>query len=181
MTGSLDKIEKKIRESGEAEIEKIQKDAEENIAHIKSEIQEESKRAYEYRKQERKKELDLIPRRIISDASMEKKRAIDAKKTELVENVFEEAKARILKLSKKDKMKLLNNLIENASRQIPDPVVYVDKKYSDLVEGAETESIGDFGVIVRSADGTVSVDNTLDSIIGRLKTSVKPEIVKIIF
>lgn len=178
---NLDKIEKKIRESGEAEIAALEKETEKSIAQIRKEIAEEAEKAYQETRESRRSELELAPRRILSDARMEKKRALDSKKTEIVESVFEKARERILALDRKDKAEILKNLAENGRRQITDPVVYVDRKYADLLENAKAEDIGDFGVIIRSKDGSSSVDNTLGSVMNRLKISLKPAIVKMLF
>jgi vacuolar-type H+-ATPase subunit E/Vma4 len=181
MTGSLDKIEKKIRDMGEKEIEEIEKEAENKVSQIKSEISEEAEKTYNQVIEERKSELELIPRRILSDARMERKNEMDSCKAAMVEKAFEEAKTAILALNKKDKAKILKNLADNGSKQIDDPVIYVDAQYEDLLPGAQTEDIKDFGVIVRSADGTCSVDNTLNSVIKRFDLSLKPAIVKVLF
>lgn len=181
MTGSLDKIEKKIRDMGEKEIEELEKEADARVAQIKSEISEEAGKAHAQVLEERKSELELVPRRILSDARMERKKEIDSRRAAMVDKAFEEAKAQVLSLGKKDKAKILKSLAENGSKQINDPVVYVDNQYADLLPEAETEDVKDFGVIVRSADGTSSVDNTLNSIMKRFDLSLKPAIVKVLF
>ncbi len=181
MSGNLDKIEKKIREAGDKEIEELDKEAEGRIAEIRKEIEEEGVKAFDEVLDTRKNELDLIPRRILSDARMEKKKMLDSKKTEMVEAVFEEAKARILAMNHKEKASLMKSLAANGSKDISDPVYYVDKEYVNLLDGAKVENIGDFGVIVRSKDGSTSVDNTLNSVMGGLELVLKPGIVKILF
>ncbi len=181
MTANLDKIEKKIRGAGEKEVDTLEKEADGKIAVIKNEIKEDAQRAYDAVLEERKKELELIPRRILSDARMERKKETDSVKALMVEKAFEGAKSAILAMSKKDKTRVLKMLADNASQQITDPVVYVDKQYSDLLDGATVEDIGDFGVIVRSGDGAISVDNTLNAIMNRFDLSLKPAIVKVLF
>jgi vacuolar-type H+-ATPase subunit E/Vma4 len=181
MTGSLDKIEKKIRDMGDREIDAIEKDAETKAAHIKTEIKEEAEKAYQSVTEERKSELELVPRRILSDARMERKNELDSKKAAMVAKAFHEAKSAILAMNRKDKAKILRSLAEEGSRQIEDPVYYVDPQYADLLEDAKTEDIKDFGVIIRNKDGTISVDNTLDSIMKRFDLSLKPAIVKVLF
>ncbi len=181
MTANLDKIEKKIRSTGEKEIEALEKEADKKIAEIRNEIKEDAEKAYDAVIEERNKELDFIPRRILSDARMERKKEIDSTRTALVENAFEGAKTVILDQNKKDKAKSMKMLADNGSQQITDHVIYADKQYADLFEGARLEDLGDFGVIVRSSDGTVSVDNTLNTIMKRFDLSLKPAIVKVLF
>ena len=181
MTTNLDKIEKKIRETGEKEIEEIEKEADARIVQVKKEIEEEAEKAYGEVLDNRRKEIGLIPRRILSDARMEKKRSVDSKKTEMVDKVFTEARLRIMKMSKKEKAASMKSLASDGAKNIGDPVFYVDREHADLLEGAKAESIGDFGVIVRSKDGASSVDNTLNAVMKSLQLSLKPKIVKILF
>jgi vacuolar-type H+-ATPase subunit E/Vma4 len=181
MNANLDKIEKKIRSTGDKEIEALEKEADSKIAETRTEIKEDAQKAYDAVIEERRKELDFIPRRMLSDARMERKKEIDSTRANMVENAFEGAKSGILALNKKDKAKIMKMLADNGSQQIKDPVICADKQYADLLEGAEQEDLGDFGVIVRSKDGTISVDNTLNTIIKRFDLSLKPAIVKVLF
>jgi vacuolar-type H+-ATPase subunit E/Vma4 len=181
MIGSLDKIEKKIKENAEKEIEAINKETDRKITEIDREISLDAEKAFVEARKGRAMEVQLAPRRVLSDAQLERKKRVNAKKTELVDAVFEEAKTRIMKMSKKDRAKIMKTLADNGSKNIKDSVFYVDKQYLDLLEGAKTEDIGDFGVIVKSKDGSTSVDNTLGSIMASFKTNHKPEIVKILF
>jgi len=181
MIGSLDKIEKKIKENAEKEIEAINKETDKKITDIDREISLDAEKAFVDVKNKRKMEVELAPRRILSDAQLERKKKVNAKKTELVDAVFEEAKLRIMKMSKKDRAKIMKTLADNGSKNIKDPVFYVDKQYLDLLDGAKADDIGDFGVIVKSKDGSTSVNNTLSSIMASFKTNYKPQIVKILF
>lgn len=181
MIGSLDKIEKKIRENAEREVAAINAEADKKIALINDEIEHEALKAYNEVKKARKNEVELIPRRILSEAQMERKRQVNTKKAEILDSVFEEAKNRIMKMNKKEKAKIMKSLAEDAAKNIKEPVFFVDKQYADLLEGAKTEDIGDFGVIARSKDGSASVDNTLNSVMARYKTALKPQLVKILF
>lgn len=180
MTASLEKIEKKIRETGQKEMEEIEKQADGRIEAIRAEIADEAQKAYHEASEKRKSEIDLVPRRMVSDARLEKKKEIDQKKTEMVDAVFQEAKSRILKLGKKEKAAAMKALADSGARNIGDAVLFVDKEYADLID-AKTEDLKDFGVIVRSKDGSTSVDNTLDSIMGQLQLKLKPRIVKTLF
>jgi len=112
---------------------------------------------------------------------MTRKKEIDSCKAAIVEKAFDEAKSAVLALGKKEKARILKNLADNGSRQINNPIVYADPMYAELLPGAQVEDIKDFGVIVRSADGTSSVDNTLNSIMKRFDLSLKPAIVKVLF
>jgi vacuolar-type H+-ATPase subunit E/Vma4 len=181
MIGSLDKIEKKIKENAEKEIDAINRETEKKIGELDREIGLDAEKAFVEVKNKRKMEVELAPRRIISDAQLERKKKVNAKKTELVDAVFEEAKTRITKMSKKDRAKIMKTLADNGSKNIKDPAYFVDKQYLDLLEGAKADDIADFGVIVKSKDGSTSVDNTLGSIMTSLKTNYKPQIVKLLF
>jgi len=63
-----------------------------------------------------------VPRRILSDARMTRKKEIDSCKAAIVEKAFDEAKSAVLALGKKEKARILKNLADNGSRQITTPL-----------------------------------------------------------
>jgi vacuolar-type H+-ATPase subunit E/Vma4 len=181
MTTGPDKIERKIREAGEKEMEEIGKEAEARILQIRKEIEEEAEKAHAGVLNDRRKEIELIPRRILSEARLERKKKVDSKKTEMVEAVFSQAESRVMGMGRRDAAAIMKRLADKGAENIADPVFYVDKEYADLLEGAKAEKIGVFGVIVRNKEGTSSVDNTLNAVMDGLRLALKPAIVKIMF
>lgn len=176
----IEKIENKIRDAGQREMEEIKRNAEKEIRKIENEINEEALKAYREVKEKRKQELILMPRRIVSDAVMEKKKRTEEKRIEFVYRAFDTAKDRILSMDKETKKKILKNLAEEGKRHAKNPLLYVDKNYSDLIT-ATAKNIGDFGVVVESEDKTLIIDNTLNNVMKRIEPNLKPRLAKILF
>ena len=177
---AFEKIESKIKEKGNKEVKGIEGEAKKESDSIDKGIKAEEEKANKKVMDKRKQELELIPKRIISNARMERKLQVDSKKAEIVRSVFEGAKKKILDLDNKKKEKLLRSLAEDAKKNVRDPVLYVDKKYSKLIN-AKTKDIGDFGVIVESGDGSMRVDNTLNNLMLRMEPDLKAKVGGILF
>ena len=181
MRMALEDIEKEIRKEGEQKIDEINRETNDIIKSIRDETENRIKKRVEKIKRDGEKEADLTYRRIIADANIRAKEMLENEKNELVERVFEEARKRILNASDKEKANILKKLIDNGKSSIKNPKILVDRKYSSLVKGGISSDIGDFGVILQSEDGVVTVDNTLNSVIERLKVKLKPKIASILF
>lgn len=177
---ALEKIESKIREKGKREMKEIEKSVKIETDGVEKVMKAEEEKAHKKVMDKRKQELELIPKRIISNARMERKLQVDSKRAKIVHNVFEGAKKKILDMDNKRKEKLLKSLAEDARKGVRDPVLYVDKKYSKLIS-AKAKDIGDFGVIVESKDGSMRVDNTLNNLMLRMEPDLKAKIGGILF
>jgi V/A-type H+-transporting ATPase subunit E len=185
----LKEIEKEIRKSGDEEIKKIEAETREIIKNIKKEINEEATIAYNQTKVKRTKELLLIPKKIISDAQIHKRKEISEKRAEILEKVFDHAKKKILKMNNEEKKKILKHLTSHSMKEeIDRPIVWIGKNYAHLLKSARDkfevkikEDMDDFGVIIESKDGSLKIDNTLSSVISRVRVQLEPEIVKILF
>lgn len=178
----LKEIETEIRKEGKEEIKRTKRETEKTIKEIRGKIEEEANEEYKKEKLQRWKELEMIPKKIISDAKMQKRREINVKRVELLEQVFEKAQENILKLPEKEKKKILKNLIKGG--EIKNSVIYLDKKYSPLlknISNLKAKNIGDFGIIIESQDGSLRINNTLQNVMKRIRTKLEPEIAKILF
>ncbi|RLI94233.1 MAG: hypothetical protein DRO90_02375 [Candidatus Altiarchaeales archaeon] len=178
---AIEDIEKAIKEDTRKKIDEINREMNETIKIIHEEIENEIKKNVEKIKRDGEREAELTYKRIVADANIKSREMIEKEKNELVEKVFEEARNRILNASDREKTRILKILIEKGKEAIEDPVILVDKKYSSLVKGCKKVNINDFGVILKSRDGFVTVDNTLNSIIERSKIKLKYKVASILF
>ncbi|OQX21064.1 MAG: hypothetical protein BWK75_03995 [Candidatus Altiarchaeales archaeon A3] len=127
-------------------------------------------------------EISLIKRQIISNAEIGAKDKIDKEKFIWVENAFEEARQTILNLNAQEKKDILERMCD-----IPDKenfVFCVDKKYINLlgnVDNVKEDNINDFGVIIKSKDGRVTIDNTITNRLNILKQNRRYDVAKILF
>jgi len=174
-------IEKNIKGDAKKRIDEINREMNETIKMIREEIENEIEKNVEKIRRDGEREAELTYKRIVTSANMKSKEIIEREKNELVEKVFEEVRNRILNASDKEKRRILKILIEKGKEVIEDPIILVDKRYSSLVGKCKKADINDFGVILKSKDGYVTVDNTLNTIIKYSKVKLKPKIASILF
>ena len=184
----------------ESTIDKILKNTEENIlTSIKSAL-EESKQTLddagpkleaEYDKiiSDGKKEADKIEKQIIGSADLEVRNKQLMMLEEGVDKVFSTALDQIANAEKNENYSNLIKTMLEESKQIlgtSEIIVYTNSKDKDVVQpileqlpGSELSSetiecLG--GVIVKSKDGAMTFDNTIDARIDRLKPLIRKEI-----
>ncbi|UCD02855.1 MAG: V-type ATP synthase subunit E [Candidatus Aenigmatarchaeota archaeon] len=167
-------IEREIRESGQKEIEQIKKDLSAQLEALRKKIDE--KAGSEMRKLEERgrSELELERKRILAKANLRIKEQVEKKKDEIIEHVFEEAGARVIRMTGREKAKIMKFLADEAREGLDRPEVFADGKYATLLKGAKRASIGDFGVKVTS--GHISVDNTLSSKLKEIKENSRHKV-----
>lgn len=175
----IQKIIEKIEEDTRLEKEKIEKEAREQINKI---IEDANKRAESIVRrilEEGRSRIEIETRQIVANARISAKAKIDKEIAMWVENVFEEAKRKILSFSDEEKKKILESLCNIEDKENFD--IFVDKKYKHLLKNAYEEEIGDFGVILKSKDGKIKIDNTLSEIFKNLRQTISPEVYEILF
>ena len=184
----------------ESTIDKILKNTEENIlTSIKSALEEskqtlddaEPKLEAEYDKiiSDGKKEADKIEKQIIGSADLEVRNKQLMMLEEGVDKVFSTALDQIANAEKNENYSNLIKSMLEESKQIlgtSEITVYTNSKDKDVVQpileqlpGSELSSetiecLG--GVIVKSKDGAMTFDNTIDARIDRLKPLIRKEI-----
>ncbi|MDI6730126.1 MAG: V-type ATP synthase subunit E [Candidatus Altarchaeum sp.] len=127
-------------------------------------------------------EILVIKRQMISNAEIEAKGKIDKEKFNWIENVFEETRQVILNLSAQEKKKILEKMCDVSDKE--NFMFYVDKKYANLVKNIKNvkeADINDFGVIIKSRDGKITMDNTLTNRLNILKQHKRYDVAKILF
>lgn len=177
----LAELENKIRETGEKEAGAIIEDAKTEAEKIRKGYRGEARKKAVDAMERAKTEAELIKKRIVTDARLEAKEMVDIKRNELIEEVFTEAGKEVEKLSKTEKKKILSRLAEEGKKQIDDPVVYVDRKYSSLLKGAKGTKLNDFGVLVKSRKGESEVNNTLSKKLEEFRDTLKHGIAEVLF
>jgi len=177
---SLPKLDSKIRESSEKEIEKIREEGKTRIKSIKKDATEAAKTECDKITKQRTKEIQKRVDEVLSNARLSAAGVIESKKIELIDEVFDQAKEKILKLPTKEKKKFLEKMLADAGKNIENPKVYVDPSCADLVSGEERE-LGDFGFVLEDGEGKVRVDCTLTRRLPYIKPSLEPKIASILF
>ncbi|MDH3765295.1 MAG: V-type ATP synthase subunit E family protein [Nitrosopumilus sp.] len=180
-------------------IDKILKNTEDNIlSSIKSALDDSQqnlsdsipKLEGEYDKiiSDGKKEADKIEKQIIGSSDLEARNKQLMVLEEAVDNVFSKALDQIANKRDDDYPKLIKTLLNEATQILgtSDLIVFTNNKDKDVVQttlsqftGSELSSdtiecLG--GIIVKSKDGAMTFDNTIDARIERLKPLIRKEI-----
>ncbi|MCV0399495.1 MAG: V-type ATP synthase subunit E [Nitrosarchaeum sp.] len=136
-----------------------------------------------------KKEADKIQKQIVGSSDLEARNKHLLALEKAVENVFTKALEQIANAQRNgDYANLIKSLLEKSTNILgtTQVIVYTNSKDKDLVKstlsqfsGAElsAETIDCLGgVIVKSKDGAMTFDNTIDARIERLKPLIRKEI-----
>ncbi|MFH0860139.1 MAG: V-type ATP synthase subunit E [Candidatus Altiarchaeota archaeon] len=186
-----EELSESIRRQGEREAADIREKARLEAAGILRNWEEAADATYDRILEKAGQESDIILKQTVSKAKVDAKGVEANRKAEIMESVFEEAGKRILASDRQTQSKVLNRLAEGGRKVGDDVTVYVDKKYSKLIDRKKLEAwfknakiverqIG-FGVIVENSDKTVRVDNTLEPVFESLKKDLRPQVNKILF
>ncbi|MHC1567732.1 MAG: V-type ATP synthase subunit E family protein [Candidatus Syntropharchaeia archaeon] len=200
----VEEIIKKIEEDMEIEkkniLEEAKKKAEKIIDQIKKEAEEKKKAVIE----KGEKEAILEEQRIIADAKLRAKKLKWDVREEIVRSVFDNARKRIMDVRKdgfgdKNYSEILKGLIKEAAMSTggKDLVVLMNKDDSSFISKKDIEDIskeinarisisdgldtGMGGVIVRTADGRIEVDNTFEKRFERFSDTLRADVIKTLF
>ena len=137
---------------------------------------------------EGRKEAEKIHKQIVGSADLESRNKQLLLVEKAIDDVFEKALENISKERNSDYSNLIKSLIDEATKTLgtTEVVVYTNSQDKDLIQpllqrfsGSELSSetidcLG--GVQVKSKDGSMTFDNTIDARIQRMKPLIRKEI-----
>jgi V/A-type H+-transporting ATPase subunit E len=195
-----DQILKQAKEQASAVIEREQRIAEHDLEFAK----EDADKIKEQQKARIQSLVDTEKRKILASAEMESRRMLLEKKEELVSNIFAEAETKLEEMrGSKLYINAVTKSIENAVDNIGDNLIveFGEKDKStfikDLISSIESDiskAIGknvklefrpsgeniSAGVIVKSKDGRMIIDNTFSNLIKRLEEDIRGKVSEIL-
>jgi len=182
----LGELKNRIASDAESEISEINSEADGRISVLTESVRKSSLEKADKILKDAEAKADLAFKKIVSKARVEASSQVSCLKNQLIEDVFSEVSAKIESLSDKQKRQVLSNLVSGASRVGDDVVVYVDPKYKKLIPTSKQytvvgKNLGVFGVVLSSADGLITVDNTLPAVIARTRDQLKPCVSEILY
>lgn len=203
MSADVEKIQKIIIKDAKEKAEGIVSKAREKAQKILDEAKEEAKKEAEEIINKKKAEAESQARRILSEAKLEARLKILNAKEQLISEVFEEAIKRLKEFSQSTQYKTaLENLIKDAAMIIGGgelEILFPENTNVDLdltrissevekqtrkstsftISKDRIKSIG--GVIVRSKDQLLTVDNTFEARLERLREQLRVNIANLLF
>ncbi|MEK7399070.1 MAG: V-type ATP synthase subunit E [Candidatus Poribacteria bacterium] len=195
-----DQILKQAKEQASAVIEREQRIAEHDLEFAK----EDADKIKEQQKARIQSLVDIEKRKILASAEMESRRMLLEKKEELVSNIFAEAETKLEEMrGSKLYIDAVTKSIENAVDNIGDNLIveFSEKDKSifikDLISSIESDiskavgknvklefrSSGEnisAGVIIKSKDGRIIIDNTFSNLIKRLEEDIRGKVSEIL-
>ena len=181
-------IDKILSQSETELLSSLQKSRDESIETL-SKSQPSLEQEYDRIIDEGKKEAEKIEKQIIGSSDLESRNKQLSLIQEHIEKAFENALKKIESTPRDDNYsKLITTLIDEATKALgaTNVIVHTNSKDKEVVKsvlpkfsGAELSSetvdcLG--GVIVKSKDGTMTFDNTIDARIDRMKPLIRKEI-----
>lgn len=194
----VEKIVNKINQDARSEASKIVGEAEEEAEKKKNEAESKSEEIYQEIIERYKREAGQEKQRIVANAKLQKRKEILDAREEVIQESFQKAREKLENLPSKEYKKILENLILEAMEAIDgDAEVMVRKEDGKAVnknflqklskeaghniEKSKENISAVGGVVVRSKDGKIEVDNTFDTRLERYRGEMRREVAKILF
>jgi len=184
---SAEKIIKRIKKDAEKEVKNILKEAEKQAAKIQDDTKKQVKTEVEKILRDGKKQCENIKKILISKANQDVKREIIKAQEKIIEECFNKAYQKLFSLPEKKYADMVTRLIKKSCAELGRQCLItisrdIDRKIAEKlgikVEG-QVKASG--GVILKSADGKITIDNTFDSILKRRKDELRTQVGKILF
>lgn len=184
---SAEKIIQQIKKDSDKQIQAIQKEAEQQGEQIRTTILSKAQQEAEKIREQGKIFSENKKKILISQTVQDLRRTIMKTKEDIIENCFTQAQKQITQLPEPQYNKIVTTFIQNGKRKLGnDCTIYtsrdIDKKLAEQhnlhVKGTIPAS---GGVMLQSADGKISIDNTFDGILKRKKEEIRVQIGKLIF
>jgi len=190
----IKKIISKIKEDAEREAEKIKEKARKKEEEILKKAEAEAKSKSDEILNQGKKEAELEKQRILANAKLQAKKIKLDVKEKIIEKSFSLAEEKLKELvSSEEYEKILKDLIREAisilgredlevlCRKEDEKIVKKIIKDLSGVELAKDNISTIGGVIVRSKDRQVQVDNTFEARLTRMRDDLRIKVAKILF
>jgi len=164
----LETVLKDIVEASQAEVSKINSEADSEVSSILDEARDGAKRIVGERLAKVEDDVKYIRQQEISSANLEVKRTLLNARKEILDNVYVQAVEAISAFSLEKNEELLKALIdkyesEGAKIYSNKESAEIVKKLSSLEYGGDIECLG--GILIESEDGNVRLDYTYDVIL----------------
>lgn len=181
----LEEIEASIRGQGRKQIADLKDKASEEMKQIKRQFDGETDKECKKTSLEFEKKSESLRKGILNEARTRASNLIAVEKSRLVEQVLREAEEKVRKMPEEAKRKMLSKMLEGLD---------IGEKCTLLVESqcaalipksakfeVKRQELGDFGFVLSSRDGLITVDRRLDSLMQEISEKNRHEVSEILF
>lgn len=184
---TAEKIIEQIKKDSENEIKQIIKNAEEQAKNIISITKKEAEQEAKKILLDGKHKSENIKKILISKANQDIKREIMSAREKIIEECFTKAHHELSIMRGNNYEKIVKKLIEDGRKKLGGKCSLLISRAADktiakdmgiLIDG-RIETSG--GIILKSIDGMVKLDNTFDGILKREKDKIRRRVGRILF
>jgi vacuolar-type H+-ATPase subunit E/Vma4 len=184
---TAEKILEQIKKDSEKEINQILKEAEKQTASIIDIARKEAEVESEKILSRGKNQSENIKKILVSKASQDAKREAMKAREKIIEECFTKAYQKLSELSEKEYKKIVTNLTEKGLKKLSGACLAIVSKDEDkeIAKNLGLKVAGDVdasgGIILKSGDGQITLDNTFDGILERKKDRIRIKVGKLLF
>lgn len=187
----VDRIIERIKKESEAKVKEIMDNANNEAENIRKRNEKETRKIVEKIEQEYEKGAVVIRNTIISGAKIESKRIQLYAREDIINECFRRSEKKLANMEGKEYEKFLNRSIregfdvvgKNAVAGSAEKDSGIVKKIASVLNIAVDEkgfsTAG--GVVIKSKDGKIRVDNTFEGILSRNKDVLRKDVAEILF
>ena len=187
----IDRIIERIKRESEAKVKEILDSANTEAENIRKRNEKETKKMVEKIEQEYEKGAVVIRNTIISGAKIESKRIQLYAREDIINECFRRSEKKLANMEGKEYEKFLNRSIKEGVDTIGKNAVAgsaekdsgIVKKIASVLNIAVDEkglaTAG--GVVIKSKDGKIRVDNTLEGILSRNRDMLRKDVAETLF
>lgn len=187
----INRIIERIKNESEAKVKEIMDNANNEVKNIRKRNEKETRKIVEKIEQEYEKGAVVIRNTIISGAKIESKRIQLYAREDIINECFRRSEKKLANMEEKEYEKFLNRSImegfdvvgKNAVAGSAEKDSGIVKKIASVLNIAVDEKFlnSTGGVVIKSKDGKIRVDNTFEGILSRNKERLRKDVAEILF
>ncbi|MCD6468563.1 MAG: hypothetical protein J7L32_04555 [Thermoplasmata archaeon] len=185
---SLDKLVAQIEEDANREIDRIIGEAKAEVEKKIKEAEKEAEKEGSLLLQRAEREFENLRRSELSRVQHEVRMDVLKKKEEIINECFSKAMERFRKLSGKEYVGFVKPLVEKSIKEVGKNCVILPSREEDKRLAKELGlSVSDEmvkatgGVVVKSKDGRVTIDNTFEGMLKRMESEIRERVGGLLF
>jgi len=184
---SVEKIIEQIKKDSNNVVEQILKEADKQATKIVNNAISKAKKESREILTNGKKQSESIKKILVSKENQNSKRKIIKVRESIIKDCFEKAQRKLIKLEDEKYKKLITKLIKNGSKKLGGKCTVktsrdIDKNIADKLGIKVTEKIDTTGgIILKSINGKITLDNTFEGILEREKGRIRIKVGKLLF
>jgi vacuolar-type H+-ATPase subunit E/Vma4 len=184
---TAEKIIKQIKKDSEEEIKQILNEAKKQTTNIINAAKKEAEQEAQRILVEGKNQSENLSKILVSKASQDAKKKIMQVREVIIEECFIKAHHSLSTLNKTQYKNLVTKLIKNGVKKLGKQCIILVSRDIDKVIAEEmglkisgtVETSG--GVVLKSADGKITLDHTFDGILKRKKNDIRIKVGTLLF